>query len=417
MSTTFKERWEELDPRHKQKIMLGLTLGGVLVIGAMILGVTESSNQTIVAERIENSLLPDGSARELGVSGIGRAVDDLTLRIRQQDEQMAELRRQLEERASPAGAASSDARLHAELVDLRTKLSALEQKSREQAGGGDATRTPPGAPQANGPQGAPPQGAQPRANPTATTVAAPGNSEAAYGQIRTVDSAPSAEATKVSNATPQARRLPPMYIPAGSIIQAVLLSGVDAPSGEGATSDPVPMLARVKHDLILPSRYRSSMRECFLLLEGYGELSSERVQARTNVMSCITHAKEVIEVPLQGYAVGDDGKSGIRGKVMSKQGRALGLAFLAGIADGAAQAIGGNRTNSALAGVGAEVDVSRIGPGAAAGGASGALDRIAAFYLKRADSLFPVVTVEATRKITVVLLKGAEIAPLGPSKK
>lgn len=401
-----KDRWEEMDPGHKQKILLGLTLSGVLVVGAAVMSVSESSTDHVVAERIENSLLPDGSARELGVVGIGREVDKMVVQMRAQEERIAELTRQLEMSAKAPGAASTDARMHAELVDLKAQIHEL--KTRPPAPGPVPAGTDPNLPQ-GGPQPTSPGG--PRAG-GAEGQMMPTVQEPAYGQIRTIEATPAPQATRTSaTGAAEARKT---YIPAGSMIQAVLLSGVDAPSGRGATTDPVPMLARVKHDLILPSRFRSSLRECFLLLEGYGELSSERVQARTSSMSCILNDKRVVEVALHGYAVGDDGKSGIRGTVMSKQGRALGMAFLAGIADGAAQALGGqNNNNLGLNQLGSGgVDLSRVGSGAMAGGASGALDRIAAFYLDRADSLFPVVTVEATRKVTIVLLKGAEITPL-----
>lgn len=74
--------------------------------------------------------------------------------------------------------------------------------------------------------------------------------------------------------------------------------------------------------------------------------------------------------------------------------------------------MGGNR-GVGLGNVGnGNLDLSNVGGSAASGGASGALDRIAAFYLERADELFPVVSIEATRTIGVVLLKGAEIRPV-----
>lgn len=408
----FKQRWEEMEPAHKQKVMWGVSGIGVLLLGMVILAASDDSGGNVVAERIESSLLPEGSARDLGVTGIGREVDKMIVQMRAQEERIAELKRQLELNAKSPAAASTDARLHSEIVELKKQIAEIGTRQPAQVGGQTvAPESPPAGP-VQGPGSSTGNVTTSRPMPGQGMPLPQAASDPAYGQIRTIEPVQVAQTQRNPARDERNKDSDTAYIPAGAMLQAVLLSGADAPSGRGATSDPVPLLARVKFDLILPNRFRSSLRECFLLLEGFGELSSERVQARTNVMSCISKDKNVIEVPLQGYAVGDDGKAGIRGVVMSKQGRALGMAFLAGIADGAAQAMGGNQ-GVGLGAIGTgNVDLSNVGNSAATRGASGALDRIAAFYLERADELFPVVSIEATRTIGVVLLKGAEIRPI-----
>ena len=63
------------------------------------------------------------------------------------------------------------------------------------------------------------------------------------------------------------------------------------------------------------------MRECFLVAAGYGDLASERAYLRTEAITCIREDGGAIEVPLDAYAVGEEGKVGVRGRLVSKQAR------------------------------------------------------------------------------------------------
>ncbi len=125
-----------------------------------------------------------------------------------------------------------------------------------------------------------------------------------------------------------------VLIPAGSILRAVFLSGMDAPTGRAARRDPYPALARIKHDAILPNRFRADMRECFLILAGYGDLASERAYLRSESIACVREEGGAIEVAVDGYAVGEDGKAGVRGRLVNKQGqiiaKSMEVAFLEG---------------------------------------------------------------------------------------
>ena len=51
------------------------------------------------------------------------------------------------------------------------------------------------------------------------------------------------------------------------------------------------------------------------------------------------------------------------------------------------------------------------------GGASSALDRIAAYFLSQAEAMYPVVEVDGGREITFILLEGTELVPRGADEK
>lgn len=195
-----------------------------------------------------------------------------------------------------------------------------------------------------------------------------------------------------------------VFLPAGSILSGVILAGLDAPSGAAAQTNPVPVLMRLKHEAILPNNYAADVRECFALLSAYGELSAERAQMRGEQLSCILRDGTVIQQPLKAHAVGEDGKAGVRGRVVTRQGAFIGRAITVGILDGVAQAFRRSVTvNVGSTGSASDAAVSGFGAGFGS-----ALDRIASWYLDQASNLFPVIEIDNGRAIDLVLTSGMD---------
>ncbi|AUB85131.1 hypothetical protein THSYN_29855 (plasmid) [Candidatus Thiodictyon syntrophicum] len=94
------------------------------------------------------------------------------------------------------------------------------------------------------------------------------------------------------------------------MLRGVLLNGLDAPTGPGARKDPTPALLRIKHDATLPNRYRADVKECFVIVGGFGDLGSERALLRSETLTCVRTDGGVIEVSLDAYAVSKDDKVG-----------------------------------------------------------------------------------------------------------
>jgi len=206
-----------------------------------------------------------------------------------------------------------------------------------------------------------------------------------------------------------------IYIPMGSLLTGTLLTGLDAPTGQGARRDPFPVVLRIQKEAILPNHYLADVRECMVILSGYGELSSERVYLRSEGISCVREDGKSIEARLNGYSVGEDGKAGIRGRLVTKQGQLIARSLVAGFMSGVAEAfdvnpvpvIDTNPTGDQIRYLDAFND--KAVQGGLVSGASSALDRIADFYLKLADSVYPVLELDAGRQIDIVLVKGASL--------
>ena len=206
----------------------------------------------------------------------------------------------------------------------------------------------------------------------------------------------------------EAKRDARSYVPSGSFFRAALLGGLDAPTGGQAQSNPHPILMRVQDNAFLPNRYRFKIKECLALGASHGDISSERAYIRLESLSCVRHDGKAIDVPVKGYVVGEDGKAGMRGRLVSKQGQVLANALVAGIGAGIGQAFQQSATTISTNPLGS---VGTLDPGkqfqAGIGtGVGKALDRLSQYYITLAEKMFPIIEVDAGRTVDVVFTKG-----------
>ena len=198
------------------------------------------------------------------------------------------------------------------------------------------------------------------------------------------------------------------YLPSGSFTRAVLLGGLDAPTGGQAQRNPQPVLLRLTDHAVLPNHFRARVKECFIVGAGYGDVSSERAYIRTESLSCVTRDGTALDVPVKGYVAGEDGKAGMRGRLVSKQGQLLANALLAGVASGIGQAFQQSSTTLSVSPLGATgtVEPGKQFEAGIGSGVGKALDRLAQYYISLAEKVFPVIEVDAGRSVDVVLTQG-----------
>ncbi|NVP00684.1 hypothetical protein HWA77_10720 [Photobacterium damselae subsp. damselae] len=204
------------------------------------------------------------------------------------------------------------------------------------------------------------------------------------------------------------------YIPRGSILTGILITGADVPTSSKTIDNPHPVLVRIKKDAILANNNRmGEVKECFALMGGYGSMSTERAYFRGESITCILHDKTVIEANLGGYAVGEDGKAGLKGRLVTRNGKVLANTMIAGFGSGLAKAFdvspvpviststNGNQQYQ-------DVFSSSAIQGGAAKGASDAMGKLADYYMKLADEMHPVIEIGAGRVIDIIVSTGAE---------
>jgi conjugal transfer pilus assembly protein TraB len=177
------------------------------------------------------------------------------------------------------------------------------------------------------------------------------------------------------------------------------------------------VLLRVKKEAILPNRYRADVRECFLIAAGWGDLGSERAYLRGERLSCIREDGTALETKIDMYAVGEDGKAGVRGRLVSKTGALLSKALLAGFMEGFSQLFSKQPVMTIQTGtVGRNAQApfqSYLSKDAlqSAGleGAGSALERLSKYYIDMAKDIFPVIEIDAGRAVDFVLISGISL--------
>lgn len=197
-----------------------------------------------------------------------------------------------------------------------------------------------------------------------------------------------------------------------SFTRGTLLGGLDAPTGGQSQSNPQPVLIQLSDNSVLPNQFRGEYRDCFVVAAGYGDISSERAYLRTENLSCVRADGATLEVRIQGTVYGEDGKVGMRGRLVTKQGQMLANALLAGVVSGIGQGLSTANTSYSSSPLGttastdSSADAYRAGIGS---GVGKALDRLAQYYIKLAENTFPVIEVDAGREIDVVVTRGVRI--------
>lgn len=204
------------------------------------------------------------------------------------------------------------------------------------------------------------------------------------------------------------------YIPAGSILTGTLITGADFPTGKGSYDNPTPSLIRLSKHAILPNRYTSDVRECFLLVGGRGELGSERAKLRGETLSCIRNDGGVIQTKLNSYVAGEDGKEGIKGRLVSKQGQLIARTMVAGFLSGMSEAFDYSQVSVLSTTADNKVQYQKnfsteAAKGGLATGMQNSLDRVAQFYMDLADEMVPVVEINAGRQVDVVVITGTTL--------
>lgn len=416
---TIKERFEALEPDKKRKLVMTLaTVGFVGLISVAVImqevAAPDVAQQAAVNPDDVRNVLMTGESRDLGLQGVANDVDQIAQRLAALEEENERLRQEAEEAAARAertiGPSNPDAALESLARDVDSHRGALPSPI-----GTIGNRDHPGVqnPLINTTNGVvrPTDNQQIRGGAANNGRGEQSPAPLSAPQIQTFrQAAPAADST---TAAALRAAIPPVFIPTGSIFTGTMLNGLDAPTGRQSSSQPIPVLVRVKHEAILPSRFRSDVREAFLLGAGFGDLSSERAYIRAERLSMILRDGSVIDIPVRAAAVGPDGKTGVRGRVVSKQGAVIGKALLSGMADGISRAFGGTQIGGGGGGGdGEEVDLSGAAFG---GGASSGLDRVASYFLSQAEAMYPVVEIDGGREVSFILLEGVELTPRVPT--
>jgi len=399
---------KNLTVKQKQRILIvGI---GVIVIALLIGGsyISEKKKDVRVQEKAKTSkkmsLLTDKVEKDLWIAAEGQNIkaleksnEELRFRLEQVVRELEDTRRELKKDKKEKSAPK--------LPPVPPPRPVSEKQKAEK-----------GAPELSSPEGFPPPPKE-QTSPKELKKSKPGKErelELQGSSIRVFREEVSKEKKEPEKKSAKDRKKEEAtWLPSGSFMKAVTLSGIDAPTAGSSQSEPYPVLLGITDLSVLPNRFKMNLRECFIIGAGYGNLSDERAYIRTETLSCVRNDGTVIDVSLKGHVVGEDGKLGMRGRLVSKQGQKIAMALVTGMLGSFSQAFRPQTATVLQLGT-EDSGVFRYKPGdileaGALGGVGNALNKIADYYLKMADRIFPIIEVDAGREVEVIVLKGQEL--------
>lgn len=203
-----------------------------------------------------------------------------------------------------------------------------------------------------------------------------------------------------------------VYLPP-SFMEATTLSGLAAPTTQGAGSNPLPILLRIQDLAVLPNKVKANLKGCFVIGEGVGNLADERVHVRLKTLSCVSrHGASVIDQPIKGWVVDSDSRVGLKGRVTARMGVHIARSALAGLIDGIGEGVSQSTQQMSFGGLGnaqsifASTDATSIAKSGIGEGISKAAGELQKFYLQLAEATLPVIEVGSRKNVTIVISEG-----------
>ncbi len=334
------------------------------------------------------------------------------------------------------------------LADAKRVVEVYERENaqlKRAAGQGGGARREPAAARGTGPMGpdaAPWQGQEPfrvagtqgspgAAGPAGRTAPVP---MAGPAEVKTISFAPAAGKDSAAAgegmgfrasspvAPSTAIEASPDYLPPNSYAPAKVIVGVDASVGVSSQTDPLPVLLRITgpaRSVVNNGRLLTTKLEgCVINGAARGDLSAEKVYVKLVRMTCDQPGGRVAVSEVKGF-ISFAGKTGVRGRVVSREGSLVGKAFLAGIASGFGRGFSAN-TDAALRGNQTIVNGERqnlsptdILTGGFGQGVSTSADMVSRYLIERAEQYQPIVEMPTGIDVEIVFLEGVYVRGTG----
>ena len=375
-----KERFDRLTPARKKTVIWSL-IGAVLLVIVVTGYNSRSTHQPGQSgERGQNTRLePDLMEKTI----------------------VREYRRKLEELEGHVSTMQRD------LERGRKDLEATEKSNQKRAPEKELPKIPEAGEIERGKAAFPPPMQQPATGAEENPHIAPAGNQKdkkRIGKITVVknDSLPKGEAKKKGRT---------VYLPP-SFMEANLLTGFDAATSGTSKNSPEPLLLRIKTPAVLPNDIKAELSGCFVVAEAVGRLDKERADVRLVSLSCLSNeGKAVIDTQVKGFVTDADSKVGLSGRVVSRMGAATVRAIVAGLFEGAGDALKASATTTSTSPLGSTstIDGSQVGKSALGTGLSQGAQTMSDFYLDLVKQTTPVIEVGAAKKITVIVSEGKEL--------
>ena len=207
------------------------------------------------------------------------------------------------------------------------------------------------------------------------------------------------------------------YLPPNSYAPARVIVGVDASTGVASQTDPLPVVLRITGPARSVMRgnelLSTDITGCLVNGAARGDLSAEKVYVQLVRMTCAQPGGRFAVSEVKGF-IAFAGKSGVRGRVVSREGSLVSQALLAGIVGGFGRGFSANANGIFTGQVGANGQREALSPtdilaGGIGQGAGEAADTVSRYLIERAEQYQPVVEMPTGIEVEIVFLDGVHV--------
>ena len=211
----------------------------------------------------------------------------------------------------------------------------------------------------------------------------------------------------------------PNYLPPNSFASAKVIVGVDASAGVNSQTDPLPVVLRVTG----PARsvfqdgklLTTKIEGCLVNGAARGDLSSEKVYVKLQKMTCPQPGGRYAVSEVKGF-IAFGGKTGVRGRVVSREGALTMQAFLAGLVSSGGTALNSafstpfaNISSAGTNGLNNVPSAGSVGLRALGGGAEESGKDVSKYLIERAEQYQPVIEMPTGIDVEIVFLEGTYV--------
>jgi conjugal transfer pilus assembly protein TraB len=210
----------------------------------------------------------------------------------------------------------------------------------------------------------------------------------------------------------------PNYLPPNSFASARVIVGVDAAAGVGSQTDPLPVVLRVtgpaRSVLQNGKLLTTKIQGCLINGAARGELSSEKVYVKLQKMTCPQPGGRYAVSEVKGF-IAFGGKTGVRGRVVSREGGLVSQAFIAGLVGGFGRGFSANSNNALnqpniiVDGKRQDLSMGDIAKGGLGEGVAQTGDMVSKYLIERAEQYQPVIEMPTGVDVEIVFLEGVYV--------
>jgi len=208
------------------------------------------------------------------------------------------------------------------------------------------------------------------------------------------------------------------YLPPNSIATAKIVVGVDATTNTKSQTDPLPVVLRItgpaRSVYVQGKLLKTNIVGCMVNGAAMADLSSEKVYVKLQRMTCPQPGGKVAVSEVKGF-IAFGGKTGVRGRVVSRTGNLVGQALIAGVLGGFGRGFSANSSafltspSVSVSGQRSTLSPSDLAQGGLGQGVAQSADMVSKYLIERAEQYQPVVEMPTGLDVEVVFLDGVFI--------